>query len=77
MLNATINRVLQQDCIVCGRPARIVGSFVPNSDKASLINTPHNKTRIAFYAICKSCVSVSGIQDIVERKLFIEFQNQK
>jgi hypothetical protein len=57
-------------CYLCGEHASVVGVFVPTGEAAIEFNcvAPEGKTRSIVYALCRTCLSTPGIQEVIEER---------
>ena len=54
-------------CIRCGKPAEVVGMFVPNDDEKYYRSPIKGKKRSYFYFVCNDCSQLPDATDFAER----------
>jgi hypothetical protein len=64
----------QIECCLCGRPAKLVGVFAPDTAFAKRIGQPPGKTVV--YALCGSCAELPDWCARVERAMLRDMQVQ-
>jgi hypothetical protein len=59
-------------CLLCGRPPRYNGIFVPKPPARFRFGTPPGKTRLFRYSLCRRCHRKRGVGQRVEAKLLAD-----
>ena len=59
-------------CLLCGRPPRYNGVFIPKPHARLRFAVPPGKTRLFRYSLCRRCHRKRGVGQLVEAKLLAD-----
>lgn len=73
--DAQVSRLAENVCLLCSKPACMVGIFVPNAASNRTLHAPPGKVRTVAYSLCRRCSRRRGSVKRVEAVIFSEIQD--